>query len=100
MVNMKNRTTVKQLQHFIGKPCSFFTSVHQRNMQEDKQLIYFVGFPTEINEDGIFYKSHQGEKMNFINISHLVAICEEEIIIQKKQKPPENISDLEKMMSK
>ena len=100
MVNMKNRTTVKQLQHFIGKPCSFFTSVHQRNMQEDKQIIYFVGFPTEINEDGIFYKSHQGEKMNFINISHLVAICEEEIIIQKKQKPPENISDLEKMMSK
>ena len=85
MVNMDNRTTVKQLQHFVGKPCSLFTSVHQRNMQEDKQLIYFVGFPTEINEDGIFYKSYQGEKMNFINISHLVAICEEEIIIQKNQ---------------
>jgi hypothetical protein len=69
-------------------------------MQEDKQLIYFVGFPTEINEDGIFYKSYQGEKMNFINISHLVAICEEEVVVSKKQKPPENLNDLEKMMSK
>ena len=100
MVNMDNRTTVKQLQHFVGKPSSLFTSVHQRNMQEDKQLIYFVGFPTEINEDGIFYKSYQGEKMNFINISHLVAICEEEVVVPKKQKPPENINDLEKLMAK
>ena len=97
---MDNRTTVKQLQHFIGKPCSLFTSVHQRNMQEDKQLIYFVGFPTEINEDGIFYNSYQGEKMNFINISHLVDICEEEVVVPKKQKPPENINDLEKLMAK
>jgi len=30
----------------------------------------------------------------------LVAICEEEVVIPKKQKPPENINDLEKMMSK
>ena len=97
---MKIRTTVVNMQKFIGKPCSFFTSVHQRNMPEDKQLVYFVGFPTEINDDGIFYKSYQGEKMNFINIDHLVAICEEEVVVPQKKKPPENINDLEKMMSK
>ena len=97
---MQNNTTIPKLQQFIGKPCSFFTTVHQRNMPEDKQLVYFVGFPTEINHDGIFYKSHQGEKINFININHLVAICEEEIVIPQKQKPPENINDLEKLMAK
>lgn len=97
---MKNNTTISKLQQFIGKPCSFFTSLHQRNMSEDKQLVYFVGFPTEINQDGVFYKSYQGKNINFINIDHLVAICEEEIVIPQKQKPPENINELEKLMSK
>ena len=97
---MKNMTTVDKLQQFIGKPCSFFTSLHQRNMDESKQLVYFVGFPTIINQDGIFYKSYQGEKMNFINYNHLVAISEEEIVVPQKQKFPENINDLEKLMTK
>ncbi len=97
---MKNTTTIDKLKQFIGKPCSFFTSVHQRNMPEDKQLVYFVGFPTEINQDGVWYKSYQGEKMNFINLSHLVAICEEEVVIPQKQKAPENINDLERLMAK
>ena len=97
---MKNITTVDKLQQFVGKPCSFFTTANQRNMDETKQLVYFVGFPTMINQDGIFYKSHQGEKMNFINLNHLVAICEEEIVVSQKQKAPENINDLEKLMAK
>ncbi len=97
---MKSATTIDKLKQFIGKPCSFFTSVHQRNMPEDKQLVYFVGFPTEINQDGVWYKSYQGEKMNFINLSHLVAICEEEVVIPQKQKAPENINDLERLMAK
>jgi len=97
---MKNNATIDKLKQFIGKPCSFFTSLHQRNMPEDKQLVYFVGFLTEINQDGVWYKSYQGEKMNFINLSHLVAICEEEVVIPQKQKAPENINDLEKLMAK
>ena len=97
---MKNITTVDKLQQFVGKPCSFFTTPHQRNMDESKQLVYFVGFPTIINQDGVFYKSYQGEKMNFINLNHLVAICEEEIVVSQKQKAPENINDLEKLMAK
>jgi hypothetical protein len=33
-------------------------------------------------------------------MDHLVAICEEEVVVKQKQKPPENINDLEKLMSK
>lgn len=38
--------------------------------------------------------------MNFININHLVSICEEELVAQPQQKAPDNLSDLERMMSK
>lgn len=97
---MNNNTTIPKLQHFIGKPCSFFTNQHQRNLKDEQQIVYFIGFPTEINHDGIFYKSYKGDKLNFININHLVSICEEELVTQPQQKAPDNLSDLEKMMSK
>lgn len=100
MVNMENKRTIRELQHFIGKPCSFFTNQHQRNLKDEQQIVYFIGFPTEINEDGVFYKSYKGDKLNFININHLVSICEEELVTQPQQKAPDNLSDLEKMMSK
>lgn len=97
---MFSKETIQKFSHFIDKPCSFFTVNHQRPLSEQQQVLYFVGFPVEIISDGIFYKSCGNKKLNFINFTHLVAICEEEFVKSTPNKAPDNVADLEKIMAK
>ena len=97
---MFSQETLKNLNAFINKACSIFTTTHQRPLNEQQQVLYFTGFPTHFTTEGVFYKSCGGDKLNFVNSHHLVAICEEEFVKKPiTNKLPENISDLENMVA-
>jgi hypothetical protein len=100
---MINQKLQESLQQFINKPCSFFVTRHQKDFNNETDLVYFSGIVTEISQHGVFYTSFRNRNLNFINFIHLISINEEEIITEKKESQPkvaipETIEDAEKLL--
>ena len=94
---------IKQLERFIGKPCSFFVTKHQKQFDNETDLLYFSGVITEVTQQGVFYTSFRNKNLNFINFMHLISINEEEIVQEKQESQqkvaiPESVEDAEKLL--
>lgn len=83
------------LDKFIGKYCSFFVTQHQKQFNNQTDLLYFSGFVTEINSLGIIYTSIKENKINYINFTHLIAICEENILYKEEKNEENNINTID-----
>jgi hypothetical protein len=94
-------STIRIIEKLIDKPGSFFVTPHQKSFNEDADVVYFTGTIKEIAPDGFLYTGFRGGKLNFINFTHLIAICEEEIVAKETENsasPPETIEDAEKLL--
>jgi hypothetical protein len=88
------------LKYFIGKACSIFTTVSQRDLRaEDSKhypasyLKYFLGVIESLDEDGILLTQASRGLKTFIMKDHIIAIAEEQVLDPDNPNDAKQIQD-------
>lgn len=72
-----NSKTIQNLQYFVGKVCSVFTSPVNRSFDELHAREHFVARIQEINADGIWGTHPHSGMMSFFAMPHVMLLAEE-----------------------
>ena len=72
-----NSKTIQNLQYFVGKVCSIFTSPVNRSFDELHAREHFVARIQEINADGLWGTHPHSGMMSFFAMPHIMLIAEE-----------------------
>ena len=86
--------TLKRLQYFKGKVCTVFTLRTQKEFTERQFTDYFVGVVEAIEEGGVWTTHPLTGSKNFIAISSLVGIAEEQTLDPEKPEDAALIKEL------
>lgn len=90
-------STLKKMQHFVGRVCSIVTTSMNRAFDEKISREHFVIRVMEIGEDGI-WGSHpyNDEMISFFTLRHIISIHEEIELDPSNPEHAEMIRDYEK----
>lgn len=89
----------KQLQYFVGRPCSIFVEPTSRQLQEKQAIGYFVGYVVSIDDVGVTIKYPDG-RHGFFFMRYVVGICEEEILDPNDPEDAKIIEQYKKQVEK
>ena len=91
----------KELQYFVGKICSVFTTRSHRELTAEEACNYFLGVVESIDEYGIFLAQISKGLKVFIMKDQIIAIAEEEVLDPGNSQDAEEIKrsmeNMEKM---
>lgn len=93
-------STIKKLQHFVGKVCTVIMPGINRGFTEEQARDHFVTLITEINEDGVFGTHPYGQTVNFYSLNQLISIHEEEVLYPNDPQHSKVIEEIEKKIGR
>lgn len=75
-----NSKTIQNLQYFVGKVCTVFTTPINRNFDELRSREHFVVDIQEITVDGIWGKHPYRKTFSFFPMEYVVLVQEEQVL--------------------
>jgi len=91
---------MQNLNHFIGKVCTVFTSPINRNYKEEQLHNYFLGVVESVDSEGISLGQLTGNLKTFLFFPHIVGIAEEEVLNPDDPQDAETIGKLKEAAKK
>ncbi len=87
------QSTLKNLEYFVGKPCTILVSQIARQFTDAQFNDYFVGIVESANEDGVMTVHPITSCKNFYPMSRVVAISEEQMLDPSQPEQAELIEE-------
>jgi hypothetical protein len=86
----------ENLKYFINKVCTVTTLAINFKFQYEQMVDYFTGKIDSIDDDGILMTHHITNCKNYIFLSHVVSIAEEQVLYKDNPNHAKIIDDYEK----
>lgn len=98
---------MNNLEYFIDKYCSIFTSPHSRDLYRENPknypdivFKYFIGKVLSVDEEGVLIERITKGMRTWVNRNHIVAIAEEEILDPKNPNDAKLIQEMKNVIER
>jgi len=86
----------ESLRHFIGKVCTISTLQINFRFKEQQMMDYFMGVIDAVDDQGILMTHTVTGSKNYIFLTHVVAIAEEQVLYEDNPEEAKIIEEFKK----